>query len=105
MSDKDKPPDDYYKSIKLPLKNVVSDKSDRKIILSAVSRTNKIIVKTYLLLRLWILNKYHTNNIIPKITEDTIITCMQTLNLHHEFFINLKFRLRKTKFKNLETRG
>ena len=83
MSDKDKPPDDdYYKCIKLPLKNVVSDKSDRKIILSAVSRTNKIIVKTYLLLRLWILNKYHTNNIIPKITEDTIITCMQTLNLH-----------------------
>ena len=27
------------------------------------------------------------------------------VNLHHEFFLNLNFRLRKIKFKNLETRG
>jgi hypothetical protein len=81
MSDKDKPPD-YYKCIKIPLEKIVADKANRKIILSAVFRTNKIIVKTYLLLRLWVLNKYHTNAVIPKITQETIITCMQTLNLN-----------------------
>ena len=75
----DEPPD-KYKCIKVPLKQLMPLSADREIIFDTVKRTNKIIVKTYLLLRLWILDKYHSNQEIPKITKETIISCMQTLN-------------------------
>ena len=39
-----------------------------------------ITTKTYFLLRLWILEKYHNNLAIPKITEDTISMCMKSIN-------------------------
>jgi len=43
------------------------------ILEDAVYRTNNIITKSYMLLRLWILQKYHANNnVMPIITEETI---------------------------------
>jgi hypothetical protein len=75
---KDNP--NIYKCIKLPLKNIIKDSSHHEIIFDAVIRTNKIIVKTYLLLRLWVLDKYHNDKVIPEIDQDTILTCIQTIN-------------------------
>jgi hypothetical protein len=37
------------------------------------------LLQAYLLLRLWILNKYHNHIEIPVITTDTIMTCVTSL--------------------------
>src|SRR5580698_8496177 len=100
-------PSDKYRCIKVPLKNILRDdtckvyqykelkklekkigkkndniKSTHSIIFDTVIRTNKIMIKTYLLLRLWILDKYHNNDIIPKITIELISSCMQSLKIN-----------------------
>jgi hypothetical protein len=48
-------------------------------IYNAMIRTNHITIKTYQLLRLWILDKYHKNINIPIITEDTIKMCIKSI--------------------------
>ena len=70
-----KKPPDNYKCLKIPIKNILKNQDNTKILSTlenAVLRTNKIVIKTYLLLRLWILEKYHSNIEIPEISEDTI---------------------------------
>ena len=81
MYEKVKPPD-KYRCIKLPIQNIL--KSDIPIdvlerINDAVSRTNTITTNSYFLLRLWVLQKYHNNQEIPIITEDTIRMSMKSL--------------------------
>lgn len=81
MYKKVKPPD-KYRCIKLPIQKII--KSDLPIdvlerINDAVSRTNTITTNSYFLLRLWVLQKYHNNQEIPIITEDTIRMSMKSL--------------------------
>lgn len=81
MYEKVKPPD-KYRCIKLPIQKII--KSDLLIdvlerINDAVSRTNTITTNSYFLLRLWVLQKYHNNQEIPIITEDTIRMSMKSL--------------------------
>jgi len=81
MYKKVKPPD-KYRCIKLPIHKII--KSDLPIdvlerINDAVSRTNTITTNSYFLLRLWVLQKYHNNQEIPIITEDTIRMSMKSL--------------------------
>ena len=81
MYEKVKPPD-KYRCIKLPIQKIL--KSDLPIdvlerINDAVSRTNTITTNSYFLLRLWVLQKYHNNQEIPIITEDTIRMSMKSL--------------------------
>jgi hypothetical protein len=81
MYEKVKPPD-KYRCIKLPIQKIL--KSDIPIdvlerINDAVSRTNIITTNSYFLLRLWVLQKYHNNQEIPIITEDTIRMSMKSL--------------------------
>lgn len=81
MYEKLKPPD-KYRCIKLPIQKIL--KSDLPIdvlerINDAVSRTNIITTNSYFLLRLWVLQKYHNNQEIPIITEDTIRMSMKSL--------------------------
>ena len=47
------------------------------ILQDAISRANKITSKSYLLLRLWVLHKYHNDIIVPEITTDTISMAMK----------------------------
>lgn len=68
----DKKPPNEYRCIKLSLKNIIKDNEDIDNIFDCVVRTNKITIKTYQLLRLWVLNKYCKKEDIPKITEDII---------------------------------
>ncbi len=74
MSQQLKEPPDKYKCIKVPLHKIIkpNDQTTFNIINNAVYRTNTITTKAYMLIRLWILEKYHKNIDIPKITEDTI---------------------------------
>ena len=73
-----KPPD-KYRCIKIPLKKIIKKKKYKKKIFDCVVRTNKIIIKTYQLLRLWVLSKYRKKKEIPKITRDIIKMCMKSI--------------------------
>jgi len=74
-----KGPDKYkYKCVKIRFNkilnntNTYNNKNILETISDAVIRTNKISIKAYMLLRLWVLKKYESNNDIPKITKDVI---------------------------------
>jgi hypothetical protein len=83
-----KPPD-KYRCLKIPVQSILhntpdydnSNKENLTILENAINRTNNITTKTYFLLRLWVLHKYHNHVDIPEITEDTISMCMKSLLL------------------------
>jgi NADH:ubiquinone oxidoreductase subunit len=79
MSRKEEPPD-KYQCIKVPIKSILKNETKTlERINDAVMRTNYITTKSYFLLRLWVLQKYHNNQDIPHITEDTIKMSMKSL--------------------------
>ena len=91
MTTKKEPPD-KYRCLKLPItsilindteknKDIKDIKENMDILENAIIRTNSITTKTYFLLRLWILHKYHNNLEIPVISEDTISICMKSIML------------------------
>ena len=73
-----KHPPDKYKCLKLRFSKVLdnstiyNNKNVFNTIEDAIKRTNNIVIKSYMLLRLWILKKYESNVNIPIITKDTI---------------------------------
>jgi hypothetical protein len=79
-----KEPPDKYRCLKLPITSILyKDNEEVKeniaILQNAIIRTNAITTKTYFLLRLWVLHKYHNNQEIPEITGDTISMCMKSV--------------------------
>ena len=67
-----KKPPDKYRTIKCSLKSIVKDNLDQTKLFDACYRTHQIVIHTYQFLRLWVLHKYHSNQNIPIITDDTI---------------------------------
>ena len=67
-----KKPPDKYNCIKVPFSKIIIDETKKNKIFDCIVRTNKITIKTYQLLRLWILNKYYKKEEMPIITENTI---------------------------------
>ena len=82
MTSKKEPPD-KYRCLKLPITSIIPNneevKENMEILQKAIVRTNAITSKTYFLLRLWVLHKYHNNQEIPEITTDTISMCMKSV--------------------------
>jgi hypothetical protein len=83
MNPKKEPPD-KYRCLKIHISSILyKDNEEAKeimnILQNAIIRTNAITTKTYFLLRLWVLHKYHNNQEIPEITEDTISMCMKSI--------------------------
>ena len=83
MNSKKEPPD-KYRCLKLPIYSILYNdneevKENMDILQHAIIRANAITTKTYFLLRLWVLDKYHNNQEIPEITEDTISMCMKSV--------------------------
>ena len=78
-----KEPPDKYRCLKLPITSIIPNNEDVKVNLdilqNAIIRTNAITSKTYFLLRLWVLHKYHNNQEIPEITTDTISMGMKSI--------------------------
>jgi uncharacterized ubiquitin-like protein YukD len=73
-----------YRCFKVPITAILhkdNDIAQRNITIlqDAISRANKITSKSYMLLRLWVLHKYHNNQETPEITEDTISMCMKSI--------------------------
>jgi hypothetical protein len=86
MNSKKEPPD-KYRCLKLPISSILNKdlkkekevKEYLEILQKAIIRTNAITSKTYFLLRLWVLHKYHNNQEIPEITTDTISMSMKSI--------------------------
>lgn len=73
-----------YRCIKVPITNILHKDTtiaerNMTILHDAILRANKITSKTYMLLRLWVLHKYHSNLDIPEITTDTISMAMKSI--------------------------
>ena len=66
-----KQPPDKYRTIKCSLKKIIKNDLNITKLFNACFRTHKLVIHTYQFLRLWILNKYHNNQNIPAITENT----------------------------------
>ena len=64
MNSKKEPPD-KYRCLKLPISSILYKdkevKENMETLQKAIIRTNAITTKTYFLLRLWVLHKYHSN--------------------------------------------
>ncbi len=67
-----KKPPDKYKCIKVPFTSITQDRTIKFKLFDCIIRTNRITIKTYQLIKLWVLTKYHNNLDIPTITENTI---------------------------------
>ena len=83
MNSKKEPPD-KYRCLKLPIYSILhkdnEELNENMVILqNAIIRTNAITTKTYFLLRLWVLHKYHNNQEMPEIATDTISMCMKSI--------------------------
>ena len=86
MSSKKEPPD-KYRCLKLPISSILFSNKEKEeevketmeILQKAIVRTNAITSKTYFLLRLWVLHKYHNNQEISEITTDTISMAMKSI--------------------------
>jgi hypothetical protein len=86
MASKKEPPD-KYRCLKLPINSILFSNNEKEtefnehmdILQNAIIRTNAITSKSYFLLRLWVLHKYHNNQEIPEITEDTISMAMKSV--------------------------
>jgi hypothetical protein len=74
-----KKPPDKITTIKCPLKLIIKDENYKSIIFDACNRTNQIVIHSYQFLRLWILNKYHSDEQIPLINENLIKMCFKSL--------------------------
>uniref|UniRef100_A0A6C0DJT6 Uncharacterized protein n=1 Tax=viral metagenome TaxID=1070528 RepID=A0A6C0DJT6_9ZZZZ len=82
-----KEPPDKYRCLKLPISSILNKDLEKEkevkeyleILQKAIIRTNAITSKTYFLLRLWVLHKYHNNQEIPEITTDTISMSMKSI--------------------------
>uniref|UniRef100_A0A6C0H297 Uncharacterized protein n=1 Tax=viral metagenome TaxID=1070528 RepID=A0A6C0H297_9ZZZZ len=73
-----------YRCFKVPITAILHKDNDiakrnMMILQDAISRANKITSKSYLLLRLWVLQKYHNDIVIPEITTDTISMAMKSV--------------------------
>ena len=78
--EKEKPPDDFFKGIKLSLKSVLKHPDiNLPKITNAVIKCNKIVIQTLQFMKLFILNHYDKHNSLPIINDEFINSCMKIL--------------------------
>ena len=75
---------DKYRCLKVPITAILHGDSmvaerNMDILQNAISRANAITSKSYMLLRLWVLEKYHNNLTIPVLTKDTVSMAMKSV--------------------------
>ena len=78
-------PPNKYRCLKLPITSILLTDNDAEqnliVLQNAILRANAITSKTYFLMRIWLLHKYHSNQEIPELTQDTIAMCMKSILL------------------------
>ena len=80
MEIQEKPPDDFFKGIKLSLKSVLKhpDINTPKIT-NAVIMCNKIVINVLLFMKLYLLDYYETHNALPVIDKVFVNSCMKIM--------------------------
>jgi hypothetical protein len=80
MSIKEKPPDDFFKGIKISLKSVLKHPDvNLPKITNAVIKCNKIVIQTLMFMKLFLLDHYDKHKSLPKINDEFINSCMKIL--------------------------
>jgi len=80
-----KPPDkNKIITVKCNINKIIRNNNFISPLFDVCFRTNKIVIQTYQFLRLWILEYYHNNIIIPIITTDTIKMVFSVLTLNNK---------------------
>jgi hypothetical protein len=80
MSIKEKPPDDFFKGIKISLKSVLKHPAvNLPKITNAVIKCNKIVIQTLMFMKLFLLDHYEKHNKLPIINDEFINSCMKIL--------------------------
>ena len=70
-----------YKTFKIPLKTILLNRDIQPIINNLVFEMNNLVIHTYQFIRLYILNCYTNNLLLPTIDETFILYCIKTLGL------------------------
>ena len=80
MSIKEKPPDDFFKGIKISLKSVLKHPDvNLPKITNAVIKCNKIVIQTLMFMKLFLLDHYEKHNRLPIINDEFINSSMKIL--------------------------
>jgi hypothetical protein len=80
MSVKEKPPDDFFKGIKISLKSVLKHPDvNLPKITNAVIKCNKIVIQVLMFMKLFLLDHYDKHNKLPIINDEFINSCMKIL--------------------------
>jgi len=80
MSIKEKPPDDFFKGIKISLKSVLKHPDvNLPKITNAVIKCNKIVIQTLMFMKLFLLDYYEKHNKLVIINDEFINSCMKIL--------------------------
>ena len=76
-------PPNKYRCLKLPITSILLTDNEAEqnmiVLQNAILRANSITSKTYFLMRIWLLHKYHSNQDIPELTQDTVAMCMKSI--------------------------
>ena len=77
---KEKPPDDYFRCVKVPIKHILKhiDINTSKIS-DAVVMANKIVIHTLQFMKLYLVDYYDTNKSLPTIDKQFINSCLKTV--------------------------
>jgi hypothetical protein len=71
-----------YKTFKIPLKTILLNRDTiQPLINNLVFEMNDLVIHTYQFIRLYILNCYTTNLLLPTIDEPFILYCIKTLGI------------------------
>ena len=78
--EKEKPPDDFFKGIKISLKTVLKHPDiNLPKITNAVIKCNKIVIQTLMFMKLFLLDHYDKHHKLPIINDEFINSCMKIL--------------------------
>ncbi len=80
MEVKEKPPDEFFKCVKVSLKHVLKhyEINQSKINKTAI-KAHKIVIHTLQFMKLYLLDYYDINNKLPKIDKKFVNSCMKII--------------------------
>ena len=80
MEIQEKPPDDFFKGIKISLQSVLKHPDiNLPKITNAVIKCNKIVIQVLMFMKLYLLDHYDRHNTLPVINDEFINSCMKIL--------------------------
>ena len=80
MNVKEKPPDEFFKCVKVSLKHVLKHyKINQSKINKTAIKAHKIVIHTLQFIKLYLLDYYNKNNTLPKIDKVFINSCMKII--------------------------